>query len=527
MVQLPEILKVSKKSSTISAVIDIGSSAIRMLIAELSASGWRRLDSLEKKTELGVDVFDNNEISRKSMQECLKILTQFKEVLETWKVKIADVQVIGTSALREAFNKDVFVDRVFLRTGLKVRVIEGVEANQLTYSAVQEAMSKSWKKFTQSNSLVVEVSGGSTEVMLLHRGKIVTSHTYRTGTIRIQQQMTSVPGSSSIMSDLIHENMVNVLDTFENEYPLKQIRYFVALGSELRFIASKIGKRQGEIWVIPITAFKNFFSQLSAMSETEISTKYFMPMSEAATLVPLFSVYNSLLERTNAKSFLVPDVSIRDGVILSLGGKGKDSKRKFRHQVIASAKSMGKKFHYDEAHGLQVAKISKKIFDALKKDFALEDSHRLLLEISSLLHDIGTFINQSAHHKHSYYIVRNSELFGLNPDEIDIISHVVRYHRKALPGSGSSHSDFNRLSTPVRMTILKLAAILRIADALDSGHSQRISVKSALLDGHELKITTDTNFTNSLESLSLKYKSDLFEDIYGMNVLLVDGSSIL
>lgn len=517
----------SKKLNTISAVIDIGSSAIRMLIAELSSSGWRRLDSLEKKTELGVDVFDNNEISRKGMQECLKILTQFKEVLETWKIDVGDVQVIGTSALREALNKDVFVDRVFLRTGFKVRVIEGVEANQLTYAAVQEAMSKSWKKFNQSNSLVVEVSGGSTEVMLLHRGKIVTSHTYRTGTIRIQQQMTSVPGSASLMSDLIHENMVNVLDTFENEYPLKQIRYFVALGSELRFIASKIGKRQGEIWVIPVAAFKNFFKELSAMSASEISTNFAVSMSEAATLVPLFSVYSSLLERTNAKSFLVPDVSIRDGVILSLGGKRKDSKRKFRNQVIASAKSLGKKFHYDEGHGLQVAKISKKIFDVLKKDFALEDSHRLLLEISSLLHDIGTFINQSAHHKHSYYIVRNSELFGLNPDEIDIISHVVRYHRKALPGSGSSHSDFNRLSTPVRMTILKLAAILRLADALDSGHSQRIGVKNVSLENNVLKITTDTNFTNSLESISLKYKSDLFEDIYGMNVLLAGGSNAL
>lgn len=140
-----------------------------MLIAELSQNGWRRLDSLEKKTELGFDVFDNNEISRKGMLECLETLSQFKEILNTWKINIDDVQVIGTSALREAINRDVFIDRVFLRTGFKVRVIEGVEANQLTYAAVSEAMRKSWSKFNQSNSLVVEVSGGSTEVMLLRR----------------------------------------------------------------------------------------------------------------------------------------------------------------------------------------------------------------------------------------------------------------------------------------------------------------------------------------------------------------------
>ena len=133
-----------KNVNTLSAVIDIGSSAIRMLIAELSESGWRRLDSLEKKTELGFDVFENNEISRNGMLECLEILTQFKEILKTWEIPVEEVQVIGTSALREAFNKDVFIDRVFLRTGFKVRVIEGVEANQLTYAAVHEAMRKSW-----------------------------------------------------------------------------------------------------------------------------------------------------------------------------------------------------------------------------------------------------------------------------------------------------------------------------------------------------------------------------------------------
>ena len=512
-----------KNSNTLCAVIDIGSSAIRMLIAEQSKSGWRRLDSLEKKTELGVDVFDNNEISRKGMLECLQILTQFKEVLKTWKIDTEDVQVIGTSALREAFNKDVFIDRVFLRTGFKVRVIEGVEANQLTYAAVQEAMRTSWTKFNQSNSLVVEVSGGSTEVMLLHRGKIVGSHTYRNGTIRIQQQLKNVPSSASVMSDLIHENMTNILDNFDSDYPMKQIRHFVALGGELRFIASKIGKKQKEIWVISVKDFKEFFEKLSKMSSTEISTKYAVSLSEAATLVPLFSVYHSLLERTASKNILVPDVSIRDGVILSLGGKDKDSKRRFRLQVLASAKSLGKKCHYDEEHALHVAKLAKKIFDSLKKEHALDDRLRLLLEVAAVLHDIGVFINQSAHHKHSFYIVRNSELFGLNKDDIEVISHVVRYHRKALPGAGASHIDFNSLDRSVRMAIMKLAAILRVADALDSGHSQKIDLSNVTIDEQMMRLVTNSDVDYSLEKISLDYKGELFEEIYGINILLTGG----
>ena len=154
-----------KKFNNISAVIDIGSSAIRMLIAEETDEineTWRSLDNFEKKVELGRDVFQDHEISREGMLESLRILTDFKGVLQSWSIDAADVHVIGTSALREAHNRDVFIDRVFIRTGFKIRVIEGVEANQLTYAAVQSAMKESWPKFNQANSVVVEVSGGST-----------------------------------------------------------------------------------------------------------------------------------------------------------------------------------------------------------------------------------------------------------------------------------------------------------------------------------------------------------------------------
>ena len=176
-----------KNSNRISAVVDIGSSALRLLIAEFTQGKWRRLDSMEKKVNMGRDVFKYNEISRKTMLETLRALSEFKEVLNSWNISGGDIQTIGTSALREAQNREVFIDRVFLRSGLKVRVIEGVEANQLTYMAVQEAMKLSWAKFNQANSVIIEVSGGSTELMLLRRGNMVSSHSLHMGTVRLAQ----------------------------------------------------------------------------------------------------------------------------------------------------------------------------------------------------------------------------------------------------------------------------------------------------------------------------------------------------
>lgn len=517
---------VKKKANIISAVIDIGSSAIRMLIAEESEDPtmkWRPIDSFEKKVELGRDVFHDQEISREGMLESLKILTDFRDILKTWKISPEATQVIGTSALREAHNKDVFIDRVFLRTGFKVRVIEGAEANQLTYTAVQAAMKESWPRFNQANSVIVEVSGGSSEIMLLHRGSVVVSHTFRMGTVRIEQQLKSLPGSVDVVCGIIHDNVEATLDMYEHEYPFKNAHFMVALGGELRSLASKIGERRKSLWEITAKQFRDFRQEVRSSTPQEIAAKFLFSITDAESLNALLTVYSGIFERTTAKTILIPDVSIRDGVLLSLGGRGKVARRKFRNQVIASAKSLGKKYYYDASHSSHVAKMSKLFFDKLKKSHALEERHRVLLEVAAILHDVGTFINESAHHKHSYYIVRNSELFGLNQDDIDVVSHVVRYHRKALPVS--SHTEFHSLDWQTRMIIMKLAAILRIADAIDSSHTQRVKVEKASLSGELFAIQCEGKVDLSLEKVSLENKGDLFEEVYGLNISISSGSN--
>jgi len=515
-------IKTKKNAARISAVIDIGSSAIRLLIAEYTNDKWRRLDSMEKRTTLGHDVFDDGEINRKSMLDCLKILSLFKEVLTSWKINSNDVQAIGTSALREASNRDVFIDRVFLRTGFKVRVIEGVEANQLTYTAVQDAMSSSWSKFNQANSLVVEVSGGSTEIMLLHRGSIVSSHSLHMGTIRIAQQLKDFHSSNELLTTVIHDNITNTADIFEGEFSLKKTRHFVALGSEMRFLASKIGVLHKSLWKISKEDFCSFIQQLHSQSPNQISSSQFNTLNNAATLLPALAVYESLLNRTAARFILVPDVSIRDGLLIALGGKGKVARQKLKTQVLASALNLGRKYHFDEAHARQVSALSLQLFDSLKKAHALGEKHKMLLEVAATLHDMGTFINQSAHHKHSAYIINNSEIFGLNTDDIDIVSHTVRYHRKSLPND--AHLEFKALSTKARVIVMKLAAILRVADSLDAGHAGRTHICKIQYDENIFKIFTDDTLDKSLERISLSRKQDLFEEVYGMEIKLINRS---
>jgi len=175
-------------------VIDIGSTAIRLLIAEIEPEGhWQRLDRAIRPVALGRDVFMSGVLSAESMRQAIKILTGFRELIRGWQLEQKDIRVIATSAIREAKNRDTFVDRVQIRTGFQINIVEGIEENHLTYIAVQDAISSMRPQFSRSSSMILEVGGGTTEIMLLQRGKMVAAHSLRIGTVRMEQQVPCNP----------------------------------------------------------------------------------------------------------------------------------------------------------------------------------------------------------------------------------------------------------------------------------------------------------------------------------------------
>jgi exopolyphosphatase / guanosine-5'-triphosphate,3'-diphosphate pyrophosphatase len=221
---------------------------------------------------------------------------------------------------------------------------------------------------------------------------------------------------------------------------------------------------------------------------------------------------------------VVPNVSIREGVLISASrGPDVEIQAEMHRQIIASAASLGRKYHYDEPHAHHVAELCLAIFDALTREHGLGSRERLLLEAAAILHDIGTFIRSSGHHKHGEYIVANSEIFGLNKGDLTIVSNVVRYHRKAPPSS--LHVNFIALPREDRVAVMKLAAILRVADALDRGHDQRVRLVAVERREDRLALRAEDSdgrsMDLSLERLSLAEKGDMFEDVFGLEPVLV------
>ncbi len=504
------------------AVIDIGSTAIRLLVAEmLSGGGWRIIDRANKIIGLGRDVFVSGYLSKQTMSQALQILNGFLELLTGYQIRAEEVQVIATSALREARNRDTFIDRVAMRTGFQIKIIEGIEENRLTYLAVQHAIREFRPQFARSNSIIIEVGGGSTEIMLLRRGKMAASHSLNIGVVRLEQQLRFAGGAMGYLTTFLQEHIRTMREALDTELRLEGVKYFIAVGGDARLAAEKVGKEiNDQYWIIERETFLSFVARLQPLTIDECVSELQIPYASAEGLLPGLLIYKMFMEGTSAEFLIVPNISIREGVLLSLtAGRDRSAQEEFRLQVRASALSLGEKYHFDEKHAQHVALLSLSLFDQLQNEHGLDSRCRLLLEISALLHDIGTYVRTRGHHKHGQYLVANSEIFGLSGDDINIISNVVRYHRKSTPNS--THQSYVSLSRDQRIVVLKLSAILRLADALDKGHGSRIKEITAEKTGEELYIRCDHTGDITLERFGIVTKGEMFEEVFGLKVVII------
>jgi len=508
-------------STTLTAIIEIGSTGIRLNVAEIySNGGWQVLDRAVRPASLGRDVFTSGLLSRESILECLSVLHNYRELLSGWGIADRNIHVIATSALRAARNRDVFIDRIQQETGFTLSIVEGIEENRLMYLAVRFALKQDLPLFWRANSMIIEIGGGSTEIMLLRRGQMVAAHSLKMGTIIIDQHSRHGLGTGMFYERYLNDSIRNTLGLLNMEMDLVHLRTIVAAGTDVSLVAEKVGKELNEnCRIIERDDFIKFVDKLRNLSIEDCIRQFGISYADAEGLIPGLLVLKHFVDRTRAANVAVPLVSIRDGYLIDLAS-GVDSalQDEFFSQIIASAVNLGRKYHFDEAHGRHVASHCMSIFDELVKEHGMNRRHRIILEAAAILHDIGTYIRSSGHQKHGQYIVANSEIFGLHQDELGIIANVISCHRGDPPGK--SDIEFMSLQRDERVLVLKMASILRVADALDRGHTQQIKKITVERRVETIVIHVDKVYDLSLEMMGLEEKGGMFQDVFGYKVIL-------
>ena len=504
------------------AAIDVGSNALRMVIAEVLADGTIEvIERLQRASRMGQDTFRRGRLGAQSMRAAVAVLRDFKERLELYNVE--RLRAVATSAVREAANGDNFLDRVFLATGLNVEMIDTAEESRLTVSAVLHAVGNALG-VNRGEALIVDVGGGSTLLTLLEDGEITNSVALRLGSIRLQEIGATSGEPSDRSSELLRYHTANAISAAQRLFSLESTRSFVAVGGDARFAAGQIGKptESKDLYVIKRGDFDKLVRRCERLTAEELSREYNLPFAEAETLNPALLVYQKLLHETRADKMIVLCVSMRDGLLLELARTvtGVEDEA-LLEGVIHSAMALAKKYHVDPRHAQSVSDLAVLLFDELQADHGLGARYRLLLRVAGLLHEVGGFVSNMAHHKHSYYLVRNSEVFGLNRSEIDIVAHICRYHRRSPPKL--SHLNYSALPRETRVVINKLAAILRVADAVARGQYKKVGSLRFERVGDELVIHVPCEGDLILERRSIAAKGQLFEDIFGMRIRLEEA----
>jgi exopolyphosphatase/guanosine-5'-triphosphate,3'-diphosphate pyrophosphatase len=414
---------------------------------------------------------------------------------------------------------DTFLDQVLMATGMEISVINSSEESRLMVAAARNAVGKT--HLAKSNSLVVEVGGGSTVLNLLQKGQITASRNLAMGSIRLQEVLSTSTESADRAAEMIRHQVAGTMTTMKEILPLKQVKTIYAIGGDLRWAADRVGKptRIKNLRCVSAKDLDKLIDVCRRQTADKLSKKYGMSFSDAETLIPALLIFQVLLHSTGANEILVCNVSMRDGLLFDLAKVALGAREETAYDdIIRSALAMAKKYHVDLKHAVHTRDLSIKFFDELLSEHTLDKKYRIVLEVAALLHEIGTFVSSRAHHKHSFYLIANSEIPGLTQEQLQLAAHVARYHRRSRPKS--THLEYMALPRESRIIVNKLAAILRVADSLDASRLQHVKDLNFKLQDDSLFIAVPTAADLSLEEHTLAAKGDLFEDIYGLKIRL-------
>ncbi len=511
-----------RDAAKVIAAIDLGANAIRMVVAQVFSEGRIEvLDRFQQPVRLGQDTFRRGRLGASAMRAAVGILRDYRRAMDLFQVE--RVRAVATSAVREASNADNFLNRIYMATRLEVEVIATSEESRLTVSAVRSAVGNALG-INQGHTLVVDVGGGSTLLTLLDNGEIAHATSLRLGSIRLQETLGTSDEPPERSAELLRTQIATVIGASAGSLPLDDIRSFVAVGGDARFASREIGTptESADLVLVDRAELDKLICRCERYHAEELARRFGLPFAEAETLVPALLVYQHLLHVTGATKMIVSRVSMRDGLLLELAREvtGQEDQAVVQG-VIHAALAIAEKYHVNLAHAEHVAELAVRLFDFLQPDHGLGSRYRLLLRVAALLHEVGTFVSNQAHHKHSYYLLAHSEIFGLDREEIELVAHVARYHRRSPPKP--SHLEYMSQPREIRMAINKLAAILRVADALVRGPGRQWEHLRFEHAGDDLVIYVPDLSEFMLEQRSLAAKGGMFEEVYGMRPRLEEG----
>jgi exopolyphosphatase/guanosine-5'-triphosphate,3'-diphosphate pyrophosphatase len=495
------------------AVIDCGTSSVRAFLAEVEGEHQRILEDLVFPVELTAG-FTGGKLDREAMDSVVEAFAGIMTAASAYR--ITNIRAVATSALREANNSDVLIERIRDRFGIDLQVIDGPETARLYYGALRSLCARADHTLT-GNTLLIDIGAGSTCIGLIRAGKLVHSVDEHYGTVRLYDQFKELSDSVDF-SVTIDRFATGAARMMLVRLPSQTVSNLVVTGGEVRKLVSLLHAETGGLMEsIDPKKLEAWWHEVSPLTPISRSERCGLDLFAAARLLPAAALLRHLCKETGAKRVLVPQCTLRDGLLADyLPGAG--AHQLDASHLIAEAKQLVVRYGGELEYAENTASLATQLFDQTKALHGLSDRERTLLEFSALVHDVGSYINVRNRHKHTMYIIQSVDLPGLTQAEQDMVANVARYHRKSPPEP--HHAEFTDLPRRDRVVVAYLAAFLRLAYALDVERSQRVKRIRTSVDGRRLLLRVDRRQI-ALERWSVAGKAGLFEEVFGLEVVVV------
>ncbi len=325
--------KKNKHDYKLFSVIDMGTSSIRMAIAEINSEGKvRSLESLQQAVSVGKDTFTHGEISHETTEECVKVLSSFRRVMDEYQIHGGDsILAVATSAVREAGNRQAFLDRIYMGSGIDIRAIDEAEANRYTYLSVYPLL-KRHKKLRQGQSLLVEVGGGSTEMLVIEGLKVTLSHTYRLGSLRMRQMLSDFRAPRARIESILNKHIKRIFAGIPQNILSGKKMHMLAIGGDARFAAAQIRPDwdRSEPAVLDVAGVRRLAKDIIRLSVEDLMCRYHLSYPNAETLGPALLGYVQLAEVLKMDKLMVAGQTLRDGLLMEMKAQGAWSPEYYR-----------------------------------------------------------------------------------------------------------------------------------------------------------------------------------------------------
>ena len=484
------------------AAIDIGSYEVSMKIFEMSKRiGFREINDVRYQLELGRGTYAAGRLEMETVDELCETLNDFKCMMAEFGVE--SWRACATSSLRELENPVIILEQIYQRTGIRVEILSNAEQHFLGYKSIA-AIESGFKKAIQKGTAILDIGGGNLQISLFDKDALVLTQSIRMGSLRIRERLKELEKTTPHYDRLIEEFIRNDLISFQRLYLKdKEISNLILMGD---FLTDTIFQDRSGENIITKEEFLKKYETIVNMSDHDLAESMELEPEYASLIVPNMVIIRNF---------------ILDGIAYDYAEKNKylKSVHNFENDILVASRNIAKRYSSGKNHIAGTTDVALDIFDSTRKIHGMGKRERLLLQIAVLLHDCGKYISMSEVAECSYRIIMATEIIGLSTEERQVIASAVRYNTREF----GCYKEINRETSMSRENYLltaKLTAILRLANAMDRSHYQKVKALNVTLKDRILYLVVDSARDVSLELGLLKDKKEFFEEVFGIRLVM-------